>query len=80
MPHSFTWAPGAELRHASLDPAPGAGYPSGIAVETLCDRQIVTDTDWLAWLRPTCPTCDERTRKLVGAPTVGELAAKAVQS
>lgn len=72
MPHPFTWVPGERERHASTDPAPGLAFPAGQEIGTLCGRTVVAEGGVYPWLGPTCPACDSRARKLVGAPPCAE--------
>ncbi|MEU5848920.1 zinc finger protein [Saccharopolyspora shandongensis] len=67
-PHPFHWVPADGKRHASADPRPGAGYPTGVCVETLCGRQLIADNTDLGWLWGTCPDCDAAAHKLARCP------------
>ena len=67
MSHPFRWVPADGLRHASLRPTTGGGYPQGLELDTLCGKAVSAETGALPWLWRTCPDCDLAARKLVGA-------------
>lgn len=64
-PHPYRWRPGTELRHATTD-QPTAGQE----FTALCGAEETADTSDMAWLRPTCTTCNVRAHELVGLPVV----------
>ncbi|WP_190816988.1 zinc finger protein [Saccharopolyspora pogona] len=68
MPHPFRWAPADGERHASLDPAPHTGYPTGLVVKTLCERQLQVETGDIPWLWNTCPACDAKAHEIAQKP------------
>ncbi|MGI8311086.1 zinc finger protein [Saccharopolyspora sp. ASAGF58] len=74
QPHPFHWAPADGKRHASTDPKPRKGYPTGFVVATLCGYQLAVENTTLAWLWETCPDCNAAAHVLAEVPmppTVG---------
>ncbi|MBB5156409.1 zinc finger protein [Saccharopolyspora phatthalungensis] len=69
QPHPFHWVPADGKRHASTDPKPAKGYPSGLVVATLCGHQLAAEKTDLAWLWETCRTCDDKAHALAKAST-----------
>ncbi|MGI8309312.1 zinc finger protein [Saccharopolyspora hattusasensis] len=67
-PHPFSWVPGAEQRHATIDDRPPGGWRDGETVTTLCDLSIQAKTSELAWLWDTCPDCNAAAHVLAQCP------------
>lgn len=65
--YGFHWVPAGGKRHASKDPRPEGGYPTGCNVDTLCDQQVTANSSKVAWFWPTCPDCNGIARQIVGA-------------
>ncbi|MBB5159985.1 zinc finger protein [Saccharopolyspora phatthalungensis] len=68
-PHPFHWVPAEGKRHASTDPKPFKGYPTGFVVATLCGHQLAADNSEPAWFWEMCAACDVKARDLAKTPT-----------
>lgn len=68
-PHSFTWVPAAQQRHASPDSLPqGAhAYPDSTEITTLCGKTLTATAGELAWLWLTCPDCNTEARTIANS-------------
>ncbi|GAA4852281.1 zinc finger protein [Saccharopolyspora rosea] len=67
-PHPFHWVPAGGARHASADEKHAVGnYPTGTAVTTLCGDGVIAENTAVAWLWPTCATCNAEAHRLAGA-------------
>lgn len=53
------WVATSDARHASTDPSPECGYPTGVSVQTLCGHPVIADND-RGRSRRTCLVCAER--------------------
>jgi hypothetical protein len=62
--YPFHWVPAEGQRHASLDLRPGGGYPTGMTVSTLCQRELSADNSELAWLWSTCRACNSEAHRI----------------
>ncbi|MCI2422028.1 hypothetical protein MOQ72_31810 [Saccharopolyspora sp. K220] len=62
--HPFHWVPAEGQRHASLDSRPGGGYPTGMAVSTLCEQRLSADNSELGWLWSTCGDCNTEAHRI----------------
>ncbi|MBB5152500.1 zinc finger protein [Saccharopolyspora phatthalungensis] len=69
QPHPFHWVRADGKRHASTDPKPRMGYPTGCVVGTLCGHQLAAENTDPAWLWETCRTCDDKAHALAKAST-----------
>ncbi|WP_190819464.1 zinc finger protein [Saccharopolyspora pogona] len=65
--HPFDWVPAEGERHASLDSRPGGGYPTGMAVLTLCRKQLSADNSQLGWLWSTCRDCSAEAHRIAAS-------------
>ncbi|MFI0468513.1 zinc finger protein [Saccharopolyspora sp. 5N102] len=64
--YPFHWVPADGQRHASLDSRPGGGYPTGMSVSTLCERELPADNSDLGWLWSTCGDCNAEAHRIAG--------------
>ncbi|MBB5159440.1 zinc finger protein [Saccharopolyspora phatthalungensis] len=69
QPNPFHWVPADGQRHASTDPKPAKGYPTGFVVGTLCGHQLAAENTSRSWLWPTCGTCNDKADGLANTPT-----------
>ncbi|WP_345356241.1 zinc finger protein [Saccharopolyspora cebuensis] len=63
-PHPFSWAPGAQQRHATTT----RRWSHGAEVVALCGATVVADNSVQAWWWTTCEPCDVEAHRLAGVP------------